>query len=96
MANVKKRKGEEEAFDMDKVRRSIKKAATDAGLTDERIAEVTEQTSEKVADLKEQADVTTEQLRASILSSLDDVESKAADAWRQFDEKYKPSIGSKG
>ncbi len=95
MANVKKRKGAEEAFDMEKVKRSIKKAATDAGLSEQRIQEVTNQASEQLSDLKMQADLTTEQLRSQILSTLDDVESKAADAWREFDEKYKPDIGSK-
>jgi len=89
---VTKRDGSTEPFDAEKIRRSIKTAAEEAGLAADRIAEVVEKVGGSVIDFaKSKAEVTTAEIRDRILSELDAVESAVSAAWRTYDKERSES-----
>ncbi|MBD3388808.1 MAG: transcriptional regulator [Candidatus Altiarchaeales archaeon] len=90
MANVKKRNGSTEPYDAEKVKASVKKAFIDAGETIEDRKDLIEKIAKEVTDdVKEKGEETTEAIKDKVVSSLDGAESKAGEAWRKFDKKYK-------
>jgi transcriptional regulator NrdR family protein len=90
MTEVIKTSGKKEKFDIEKLRRSIKKAFIDAGLSvmenKQRIESVVKSVLEKT---KEKAQVTSSGIRKVILESLDRTKITVSDAWRRFDRRYK-------
>lgn len=91
MANVKKRNGSTQQYDVEKVKSSIKKALTDAGENIEDKKEWIEKTAKDITDeMQEKGEKTTQEIKKKALNALDEAESKAAEAWRKFDKKYKP------
>lgn len=88
MANeVIKGDGSRQPFDEGKIRRSIEAAAQEAGLGQERVAELVDQVSRVatgVADGKEE--ITTSEIKETILSELDRIEPSASEAWRKHDQ----------
>lgn len=90
MPTVIKRDGNKELFDPGKVRRSIEKAAIDAGLELKRRKDIIEKVAKgAIRSAKEKGEITTGALREQILKQLDTVEQRVSDAWRRFDGKYK-------
>ena len=90
MAEVVKGDGSREAFDIEKVRSSIKKAIFDAGLSTKDMSDKIEQSVSSVVELtKHKGTVTTETIRKQILNFFDLTEKRVSDAWRVFERKYK-------
>jgi len=84
---VTKKDGTKEPFDAGKIKNAIEAAAKDAGLAEERKNEIVGQVSAKViamADGKEE--ITSSEIKESILSELDSVEPSVSAAWRKYDE----------
>lgn len=92
MTDVVKRSGDKEVFDIEKIRRSIQKAAIDAGVSLEKINGRIDEISKDVVKMaKMKGDIDTNEIRNSILSKLDSINNSIADSWRRFDRKYKLS-----
>jgi len=90
MANVKKRNGSQQPYDPEKVKASIKKAIIDAGETLEDKKELIEKTAKDVGDeMQEKGLQTTEDIRKKVNEALEAAGSKASEAWKKFDERYK-------
>ena len=89
MANfVVKKDGSREPFDPQKIRNSIGAAAQEAGLAEDRRNEVVGQvaaTAIEVADQKEE--IPTSEIKAKILSELDQVEPSVSAAWRRYEQE---------
>lgn len=87
---VNKRKGFQEAFQLEKLKKSIEKASREAGLFEEDILNIIEDIStfviESLGDLET---VDTESLRSLILSELDRKYPEVAEAWRNYDRTVK-------
>lgn len=90
MARIMKQDGKTEAFDGGKVKRAIRHAALDAGLTEARTKKVVAAVYRDVTTAFKREDVVdSEDLRACILASLDGIAPSVSKAWRSFDRKYK-------
>jgi transcriptional regulator NrdR family protein len=97
LADVIKRSGKKEMFNPDKMINSIKKAVIDAGMLVEEKKEMIQQVAQKVVkQVEEKGEIATHALRDNILSSLDEADPTVAQAWRRFDQKYKPEPGKMG
>lgn len=94
MIDIIKRNGKKEPFDVDKIRKSIKKAFVDAGLS---VAENKEQieaiTKGMVKIVRENTEITTRTIRKKILENLEQTKKRAFEAWKNFDRKYKKEYG---
>jgi transcriptional repressor NrdR len=87
---VRKRLGHTEAFDHNKIRRSIQKAVLDAGYTLDEKKELIDEVSDTIIKKsKEQREIDSKSIRNSILVNIEKVEPSIAQSWRRFDEKYK-------
>ena len=88
MANeVIKRDGSKQPFDEGKIRRSIEAAAQEAGLAQERITELVDQVSRVAIDVAGgKEEITTTEIKETILSELDGVEPSVSEAWRRHDQ----------
>lgn len=88
MANeVIKKDGTREAFDAEKIRRSVAAAAQQAGLSEERKNEVKEQMVSIVIQMAEgKEEITTGEIREKILSELDAVEPSVSESWRRYEQ----------
>ena len=92
MTDVKKRNGSTEPYDMEKVKSSIKKALIDAGEDIEDKTDWIEKTAKDImGDVQKKGEKTTEEIKKKVLSAMDEAESKAGEAWRKFEKKYKSS-----
>jgi transcriptional regulator NrdR family protein len=90
MMKVVKSNGRAETFDGEKLKRSIRKAAVDAGLTEARTNKVVALVYKGIYPaFKGNTEVDSEELRGCILAELDSVAPAAAKAWRDFDGRYK-------
>ena len=85
MANqVIKRDGTKEAFDENKVRKSIEAAGTDANLSADRASAIVNQVAGAVLGFAApKEEIATSELAAFILAQLDQVEPAAAVVWRK-------------
>jgi transcriptional regulator NrdR family protein len=87
---VVKRDGSREPFDAQKIRDSITAAAQEAGLAEERTNEVVGQVvtvAIQMAGQKEE--IATSEIKARILSELDQVEPSVSAAWRKYEQEKK-------
>lgn len=85
-AQVIKRDGSKEAFDEQKIRGSIEKAARGAGLADDRIAALVGQVAGVALQLAAgKEEIATTEIRDAILAELDKVEPAASASWRKYD-----------
>jgi len=87
---VIKKDGTRQPFDAEKIKNSIAAAAARTDLSEERQAQVVGQVAAKIiriADAKEE--ITTSEIRESILEELDIVEPAVSDAWRKYDREQK-------
>jgi transcriptional regulator NrdR family protein len=87
---VQKRKGYQEEFQVEKLRRSIENAARDAGLSEDKLFQVVEEISSYVLEnIKDLEFVDTQSLRTLILNKLDEIYPEVANAWRKYDKEVK-------
>ncbi len=89
MANqVIKGDSTKEAFDENKLRKSIEGAGTDANLPADRISVVVNQVAGAVLELAAgKEEIATAELRDFILGKLDQVEPAMAAAWRKYKQE---------
>ena len=90
MTVVIKKKGTEETFEQDKIKKSIQKAAIDAGYSlnqkEDLINEITEHVTDKVKEEKKvKSYVICEDVLTEMLASSPEI----VEAWRKFDRRYK-------
>lgn len=89
---VQKKSGKTEPFDPEKVRRSVQKAAIDAGYTLEGMADpnlIDEVTTGIIEEAEEKREIKSATIRESILNRLEKTESSIAQSWKKFEERYK-------
>ncbi len=86
MINVIKRTGEKQEFSEHKIKQSIMNAAEDAGLSPEKMKQVTEEVFEKIINLlKNKGEVTTDFIREKILEELGRKEMAVVEAWKKYE-----------
>ena len=91
MVEIIKKGGAKEQFDKEKIKKSIEKAAIDAGYNLEKIETLINEITksiEKDAQNKEELD--TAMIRANVFNKLEKREPSIVESWKKFDEKYKP------
>jgi transcriptional repressor NrdR len=91
LVEIIKKGGAKEQFDKEKIKKSIEKAAIDAGYSLEKIETLINEITksiEKDAQNKEELD--TAMIRASVFNKLKKKEPSIVESWKKFDEKYKP------
>ena len=84
---ITKKDGTKEPFDAGKIKSGIGAVAKEAGLAEDKINEIIEKVSTKViamADAKEE--ITSAEIKQSILAELDATEPAVSAAWRKYDE----------
>lgn len=85
---VIKKDGEKEPFDAKKIEASIKAAASDANLPEERANEVIKQVSSVAIQLAEgKEEIATGEIKEKILSELDALEPSVSEAWRRGEQE---------
>jgi transcriptional regulator NrdR family protein len=90
MVEVIKQKGIREKFDPEKIKKSIKKAFVDAGLSLKENRENIEYMTKNIVLLaKEKTEITSKKIRDTILRGLDANKKKVSGAWRKFEQRYK-------
>lgn len=91
MANfVVKSNNNKELFSIDKVEKSVEKAAKDAGLPEQDIMRIiNEVSSEVIRTTANLTEVSTGSIKARVLSHLDVVAPEVSKAWRDYDKKNK-------
>lgn len=87
---VVKRDGSTETFDSAKIKRSIEKAAIDAGYTLEEIKTITtEITEELIEEAEKNGKINTKSVKDSIFNKFEKTDSSIVKSWKKFDAKYK-------
>ena len=90
MTIVVKRRGSVENFDPEKVRRSMQKAAIDAGYSLEDKEDLINEISEHVTEnLKNEDEVKSDVICEAVLNEMLASSPEIVDAWRKFDRRYK-------
>jgi len=88
--NVIKRNGSKEPFEAEKIKSSIRQAATEAGVAAERIDAIVMQASQAAMDAAQNVEeIETSVLRDKVLAALDALEPSISEAWRNYDTKNK-------
>jgi len=91
MANfVIKKDGTKEPFDAEKIKDSIRAAAQQTTLSEERKNEVVEQVAGAAIQMAgEKEEIATSEIKEKILSELDTIEPSISAAWREYEEEKK-------
>ena len=92
VTRVKKRNGNIEPFDPEKVKISIQKAAIDAGYNLNGMGDYTlidDVNKGIVAEAGEKNVIESSTIRKIILNQLETAESSIADSWKRFEKRYK-------
>ena len=87
---VIKKDGSKQPFDAEKIKNSIRVAASQAGLPEEKINKVVEQVTlaaVSMADAKEE--ITSSEMKEKVLNELDNIEPSVSDARRKYDAEKK-------
>ena len=85
---VIKKDGEKEPFDVKKIEASIKAAASEANLPEERANEVVKQVSNAAIQLaEEKEEIATAEIKEKILSELDALEPSVSETWRKHEQE---------
>lgn len=89
MANfVIKKDGTKEAFDAEKIKRSITVAAQKTDLSEEQVNKAVERAFSAAIQLAEgKEEITTAELRGKILTELDIIEPSISEEWRKYDQE---------
>jgi transcriptional regulator NrdR family protein len=87
---VQKRKGYQEEFQVEKLKKSIKNAAISATFDEDRAFQIAEEISSYVLEsVRDLNNVDTYSLRDLILNKLDKDYPEIAEAWRKYDKEVK-------
>jgi len=87
---VQKRDNSKEDFQIDKIKKSIEKAAKEAGYQEDKIFQLIEELAEYVMDsISGLETVDTVSLRNLILNKLDEKYPEVAESWRKYDREVK-------
>lgn len=90
IVEVVKKGGMKESFNTVKIKRSIEKAAIDAGYALDEIESSTNQIINEIADEAEKnGEIDTETIKIRIFNKLEITESSIVESWKKFDTKYK-------
>ena len=91
MVEVVKKGGGNEPFDGEKIRKSIEKAAIDAGYSLDRMKNIIDETIKDITEEAEKSgEIDTDAIRDSIFNRFEKNESSIVKSWKNFDAKYKP------
>lgn len=86
VTTVIKKNGQEEPFDIEKIKRAIRGACREAGLDEIKQEELADSISEKIMELYEgQEKVTAIELREKILGELEIMAPEAVVAWHNYE-----------
>jgi transcriptional regulator NrdR family protein len=87
---VVKKNGQTENFDINKIKKAIENAASDAGYEEGQITSIVEDVSHSVLEsIKDLERVDTSSLKNLILSILDNKYPNISKAWRDYDSQVK-------
>lgn len=87
---VVKKNGQTENFDINKIKKAIENAASDAGYEESQIVSIVEEVSQSVLEsIKDLERVDTNSLKNLILSILDNKYPNISKAWRDYDSQVK-------
>jgi transcriptional regulator NrdR family protein len=87
VTKVIKKDKKKEAFDAEKLRKSIEAAARDSEISEERAKEVTGRVAKTVIERAEkEKEIGTQSIREMILKELDSAEPAVSEAWRNYDK----------
>ena len=87
MTKIIKKENKREAFDADKLRKSIEAAARESEISEERAKEVTDNVAKTVIEMAEkEKEIETQSIRKMILKELDSAEPAVSEAWRNYDK----------
>jgi len=87
---VVKKNGQTENFDINKIKKAIENAASDAGYEESQITSIVEEVSQSVLEsIKDLERVDTSSLKNLILSILDNKYPNISKAWRDYDSQVK-------
>jgi len=90
MTDVRKRSGNKEPFDADKIKRSIQKAGIDAGYAIQETATLVDNITDSIINMaREKNEMNADAIRDNVLMELDKAQAEIAESWRKFDKKYK-------
>ncbi len=88
--DVIKKDGTKVLFNAEKIKKAIAAAALATDLSEERKNEVVEQVSAAVVQILGSKDeITTSEIKESVLAELDKVEPSVSAAWREYDQENK-------
>ena len=90
---VVKKDGAKVSFNQEKIRQSVRMAATRAGLSETRVAEAVNRAGMevmKIADAKEE--VSTVELRNAIFGALKSMEPSVVESWQKYESEKKRNI----
>jgi transcriptional regulator NrdR family protein len=86
---VIKRSGEREIFDPMKIEESIRKAARDANLSEERIGDLIDKIATVIIETAtKKEEITTSEIRTRILKELDILEPVVSEVWKKFEMEH--------
>lgn len=86
-SEVIKKDGSREAFDPEKIRKTINAAAQRCDIPEDRKNEIINKvTGAAVQMASEREEITTAEIRDKILSELDIIEPQISSSWRQYDQ----------
>lgn len=87
---VKKKSGKSEKFEIKKLENSMKKAMLDAGSdANAKVGEIRQVAKDVLEKASASGEITTVQIKQSVLAKLKAIDGAAAKAWEKFDRKYK-------
>ncbi|MGC9516215.1 MAG: ATP cone domain-containing protein [Methanomicrobiales archaeon] len=90
MVKVVKKRGKEETFKPDKIRKSLAKATIDAGYSVQEKKDILDEVYSNISKkLDEKKEVKSDTIRVCLLTELDKCEPYIAKSWRNFEKKYK-------
>lgn len=91
MVEIIKKGGAKEQFDKEKIKKSIEKAAIDAGYNLEKIKTLINEITKSIEkDTQNKEELDTAMIRVSVFNKLEKREPSIVESWKKFDEKYKP------
>jgi len=87
---VIKKDGTKAPFDAEKIENTIRAAAQEAGLSEEKENQVVEQVTNTVIQMvNSKEEITTIEIKEKILSELDNIEPSVSAAWRKYEQEKK-------
>lgn len=87
---VQKRDGSVESFQVEKLKNSLRKAATQANYPPEKVSQVVEEISSYVLDsVKDLENVDTQSMRTLILNKLAETYPEVFESWLRYDREIK-------